>query len=187
MEIITYDEEIFKELPELNGPVEFYSCRFEQANFSHIDIRGLKFIDCTFTSCDASNLNVTNFTFRDCKFHNCKLVGINWCVAKNLSLLEFESTLLDMNTFQGLDISNTKFNNCRLRDVDFSDCIIENGEFVESDLTEANFNGANVKNSDFRKAKNYFIDPHFTQLGKSKFNLPEALTFFKALGIEIEP
>jgi uncharacterized protein YjbI with pentapeptide repeats len=96
-----------------------------------------------------------------------------------ISLIFF---LLNFSSFYQLKILNTKFNNCNLEEVDFTEAQISNAVFENCDLKNAVFDQTNLENSDFRTAFNFIIQPNQNKLKNAKFNrdsIEGLLTEFK--------
>jgi len=94
---------------------------FEDCNFSKADLSGVAFIDCTFKTCDMSLVKVNNTSFNNAKFIYCKLLGIDFIRCKDFLLsFSFNNCILDFASFYQKKIKKTLFNNCSIKEVDFS-------------------------------------------------------------------
>lgn len=87
--------------------------------------------------------------------------------------------------FQGLDLRRTRFINCSLKDIDFSDAKLGHAEFTHSVLENSAFHGADLTDADLRYASRYLIDPKYTRLKGTKVDLPEAVSILTAIGLDI--
>jgi len=164
---------------------EFINCNFDVFSHSEISFKNTKFIDCCFRKCDLSNTKMVGAVFRDTVFDHCKLLGINWSQVSAADDLKFSNSILDFCVFNNLELHRFEAIECRLKEADFSQCYLKKADFSGSELRGVNFNGCDLTEADFRGARNYFIDPNFSKIKKAKFDLPEATSFFKALGIDV--
>lgn len=133
-----------------------------------------------------SNIILLGSTLRDVIFKDSKVVGVNFSSCNRLSQLAFSDCLLDLSVFQGLEIPNFKAQNSSLKEVDLSEGKFPGASFCGSNLKNALFNASDLSGSDFRNAINYFLDPRFTRIKKSKFSMPEAMSLLNALEIIVE-
>ena len=124
-------------------------------------------------------------SFRHTSFKNCKLVGINWSTVNSVSLISFFECVLDLCSFMDIDLSSCEFKNSKIHDVEFSSCNLKRASFENSSLKNSNFTGANCEEVNFEGAKDYYIDPHHTNLKDAQFSLPEAISLFSAMEIKI--
>ena len=58
-------------------------------------------------------------------------------------------------------------------------------DFAGSDLERALFKGCDLEKANFIGAKNYSIDVTANTIKGARFSLPEAISLFAALGIEL--
>ncbi len=164
---------------------EFIDCTFHGLDLTEEDLSHSKFIDCRFESINLSNAKLLSCTFRDCSFVNCKLIGVNWSNTYAISLIKFSSSVLDFSIFNELNMSNSHFDKCKMHEIDFFGTNLKGSEFLECDLLKTSFNEANLANSDLRGSIQYCIDHKFTNIKGAKLSLPEALTLFKSLEVEV--
>ncbi|ATH07758.1 hypothetical protein BIY24_07300 [Halobacteriovorax marinus] len=165
---------------------EFVECHFTVKDLSSSSFKSSKIIECHFSGVNLSNIEVTNISIRDTKFHGCKIIGVNWSSIQTLSHVHFEECLMDMSTFQNLNLSGAKFINCSLVDVDFSESNLIKSSFYGSRLDGATFSNCNLSSADLRECRGYQIDPAITKIKKAKFSMPEALALLSAFDISIE-
>ncbi|MGK0413736.1 MAG: hypothetical protein ACJA1B_001944, partial [Polaribacter sp.] len=65
---------------------------------------------------------------------------------------------------------NTKFKNCNLEEIDFTETNLTNGVFDNCNLKGAIFDQTNLEKSDFRTASNFNINPQQNRLKNAKFS-----------------
>lgn len=165
---------------------EFISCRFVGVDLSSLSFDNSTLVECVFEKSNLSNATFKNSTLRDLTFKNCKLTGVNFSSVNSLFELKFYDCLLNLSSFHSCKSPNIVFSCCDLREADFNEAQMNGAIFCDSILEGASLNNGSFEKSDFRGAKNYFIDPKFTRIRKSKFSLPEALTLLTSLEVEVE-
>ena len=121
------------------------------------------------------------------------MIGINWCQTdwELQSLLtkkrvNFDECLLDHSRFIGLDLSETKFINCKARQMDFEGANLENADFSGADLEGTRFINCDLSRANFSNALNYAINAGQNKLHKTHFSLPEAVSLLHSLDIILE-
>ena len=74
------------------------------------------------------------------------MLGVNWCLAdwETQSLLlrkrvEFENCIINHSLFIGMDLSDTKFQNCKSKHVDFEGANLSRADFSGTDLEASVF------------------------------------------------
>ncbi|MHB1107356.1 MAG: pentapeptide repeat-containing protein [Lutibacter sp.] len=85
-----------------------------------------------------------------------------------------------------MKLKNTKFNKCKLQEVDFSETDLTNASFNNCDLIGSIFNATILEKADFRTSYNYSIDPEINRLKKAKFSLQGVVGLLGKYQIEIE-
>lgn len=162
---------------------EFVGCEFSGIDFSSRQVKHCKFIECSFVKSNLSNIQVLSSIFRDVGFNSCKVMGVNFSNAETVVDIKFNECLLDLCVFQNLELKNSQFLKCSMKEVDFAECNLENSDFNGSDLKEAVFSNSNLKKVSFLEAYNYSIDIRFNEIKKAKFDLPEAVSLLRSLDI----
>jgi uncharacterized protein YjbI with pentapeptide repeats len=66
-------------------------------------------------------------------------------------------------------MKKTKFENCSLKEVDFTETDLSDAEFNSCDLLRAVFINSNLEKTDFRTAINFSIDPDKNKIRKARF------------------
>ena len=85
-----------------------------------------------------------------------------------------------------MELKNTKFKDCLLREVDFVETDMTGLNFVQCDFEGALFENTVLRKADFRSSFNYSINPELNQIAKAKFSLPEIKGLLNHYDIEIE-
>ena len=117
---------------------EYDSCRFVNCNFASTHLSGAIFIDCEFTDCDFSNAYVKETAFRDAQFVSCKALGVLWQECSELLFaINFEKCQLDFSSFYQMNLKNSRFTECSLKDVDFASANAVGVVFENCELTNA--------------------------------------------------
>lgn len=165
---------------------EFTGIEFVEVDFTETPLKGLIFLDCKFSSCNFANTSIQNTVFRGVLFENCNMMGINWTDARKGGDFNFVGCKLDFGCFQSVDLRGRRFEDCSIKEADFSQANLAKSMFSGSVLSGASFTGANLEKCDFRSAQRYQIDPRYTKMKEAKFSFPEAITLLHALGIDIE-
>ena len=68
-------------------------------------------------------------------------------------------------------MKKTKFEDCSLKEVDFSAADLSMAVFLNCDLSQAVFQQTNLEKADFRTAFNYSLNPEANKIKKAKFSL----------------
>jgi uncharacterized protein YjbI with pentapeptide repeats len=107
----------------------YENCTFLNCDFSNGNLYDFKFEDCEFFECNFSLAHLAGTAFRNVHFKDCKMLGLHFddCAAFGLAF-SFENCTLNHSSFYKLKIKQTKFLNCSLVAVDFT----------ETDLTQSN-------------------------------------------------
>lgn len=184
-----FSDQAFEALEEKGSIVDgstFEDCVFVKCSFTHAVFKGCRFVDCQFDGCDLSNLQVTASVFRGTSFNGSKLIGVNWANAASVSRLSFDSSRLDLSSFVGMDLRNTRIHACSAREADFADSNLSDSDCSHTDFAGARFANTNLKKADFRLATNYSIRPLSNQIKKARFSLPEATLLLYGLDIVLD-
>ncbi len=174
-------EQVFNE-----GTEEISGLEFIEINFTEIKLKARIFNDCKFTQCNLSNVSLMNSSLRSIDFENSNLMGVNWVEARTGIQVAFRGCKLDYGCFQSIDLRGVEFRDCSIKEADFSGANLSKAIFSGSFLSETSFANVNVEGADFRRARNYFIDPKFAKLKGAKFSFPDGLVLIEALGCVIE-
>ncbi len=154
--------------PELK---HFEGVNFTACNFSNANLSSCKFIDCCFTDCDLSMAQLRQASFQDVKFIGCKLLGLQFdkCSAFALSF-RFENCMMDHVVFYKVKMPGTYFQNCRIREADFTEAIADKVCFDNCDLQSTVFERSSLLQADFRTAHNFALDPEENKLKDARFS-----------------
>ncbi len=166
---------------------EYESCTFGQCNFSNSDLSAVTFLDCELVDCNLSLATLSNTAFKNVQFRNCKLLGLHFenC---NPFLLEmyFDGCQLNLSSFYKLILKKTRFKNCTLHEVDFTEADFTNSSFADCDMTGCIFDRTTLEKADFRTAFNYSIDPENNRLKQAKFSLEGVVGLLHKYNVAIE-
>lgn len=84
-----------------------------------------------------------------------------------------------------MDLYQSSFSNCILKEVCFEDTDLECSKFTNSDLTDSTFKNSILRKADLSTAKNYNINANLNDIKQAKFSFPEAISLIYSLEIEI--
>jgi uncharacterized protein YjbI with pentapeptide repeats len=153
----------------------FYDCEFLHCNFTESRLLNCRFDACRFVDCNLSTAKIKGTAFQEVTFENCKLVG----------MIAFDACILDGSSFFGLYLQELKLEACHAHDVDFAEADCEHASFIQTDFDNSTFHHTRLAKADFTDALNYAIDVHTNSIAGAKFNLPEAASLLRGLGIEL--
>jgi fluoroquinolone resistance protein len=165
---------------------ECIQCSFIDLDLNAMDLSGTRFMECTFTNCNMSNVVLKKATLRNCEFTDCKLMGVDFSSLQTIVYLKFHNSSLDYSVFNSTVLKKSIFTNCSLKEADFSSAVLSGSDFSQSILSGANFSRADLSLCDFRGARDYTIEPTYTNISKAKFSLPEAMALLKSFDITVE-
>jgi fluoroquinolone resistance protein len=169
------ENEVFKSLKAeafKNGDVIYENCEFVNCDLSYADLSNQTFINCSMQLCNLSLVRVNNAGFQNVVFKECKVTGVNFSHTNSFSFaVAFEGCTMDYSVFQKRKMKDTRFDNCLLRECDFSEADLSNAKFKDCDMTRAVFNRTILKGADFTSANYYHIDPENNTMAKAKFSL----------------
>jgi len=153
---------------------DYENCNFINCNFSNSDLSSVNFIDCEFESCDLSMAKLIDTSFNNVYFKSCKLLGLHFDDCNKFSLsFSFDNCIINLSSFYKLKIQNTKFLNCELQEVDFTETNLTLSILNGCDLSKAVFENTIIEKTDFRTSYNYSIDPNKNKIKKAKFSINE--------------
>jgi fluoroquinolone resistance protein len=179
----------FPKLSLENASVQFKifeECEFTGCNFVSCKFKKCKFINCSFNDCTISDMVPFNCRFNEVKFARCKVMGVDWTKTEDLRGLDFSSCQINYSNFRMLKIPKTKLIVCEAKEVDFTEADLNQSDFQRTDFEKSLFFKTNLSQSDFRGAKNYYIDIKNNVIKKAHFSLPEAMSLLKSLDIIID-
>jgi uncharacterized protein YjbI with pentapeptide repeats len=190
MEKVVVEEQTFEKLDITTHPLAFgkyEQCHFRHCNFANANLSGFHFTDCTFSNCNFSLANTSQTVFSEVKFKDCKLLGLHFDYCKEYPFsVTFENCLLNLSCFYQRKLKKTKFINCSLQEVDFTEADLSHVVFEDCNLLQATFDRTNLEGTDFRTAVNYHLDPEKNKLKKTKFSAVGAMGLLSKYDIEIE-
>jgi uncharacterized protein YjbI with pentapeptide repeats len=165
---------------------DFYDCKFINCNFTGTVFEKCLFEDCTFIECDLSLIKPKYCSFIDVNFKNCKAVGVNWAEAATPLRVDFYSCKINLSSFFGINLTKIIMTECIAKEVDFTGANLTKGNFEKTDFENSRFLKTNLTQSNFRNSTNYGIDPKCNLLKKTRFSLPEAISFLSGLDIILD-
>ncbi|MFT5701440.1 MAG: fluoroquinolone resistance protein [Desulforhopalus sp.] len=185
-----YEDQTFKAAEIATAPqmqcTEFCDCAFVDCKFASISFFDCIFENCTFENCDLASASLKHTSFRDVIFTESKLTGIQWAEATLPLDVHFRRSILNYSGFVGVDMRNAEIVRCQLKEVDFSETNLSKTDCRYSDFSGARFNNTNLSYANFTRATAYSIHPASNILRKTKFSLPEAISFLDTLDIILE-
>ncbi len=165
---------------------EYEVCSFDECDFTGLDFRDIHFEECTFTNCNFTEVKINNTAFKQVQFTECKMLGLQFANCNPFLLeMNFDKCLLDYASFYQLNLSNSKIEDCSLKDVDFVEAKLHKSSFTGSDLYSATFQQTDLTQCDFRGAKNYSMDPSINKIKGAIFSKDEVLGLLVKYGIKI--
>ncbi|MBL4631593.1 MAG: pentapeptide repeat-containing protein [Paraglaciecola sp.] len=169
---------------------EFDGCTFEKCNFNQAIFNRCNFVDCEFIHCNLSNVKMQYSKFSDVCFRDSKIIGIDWTKVAWPSLLfsspiKFYKSILNDSSFYGLSLQNLVIEECKAHNVDFREGDFRHANFTYSDLSGRFFSNTNLSAADFSQATDYDIDIYQNTIKKAKFSRFEAISLLASLEIEL--
>ena len=169
-----YDNEAFDGLDYAEKTVkgrEFQTCIFKKCDLSNSSFLNSKFIDCVFEGCNLSLIKLGATYLNNVAFSNCKLLGVNFSECQGLLFtVGFNNCVLDLTSFLGRKMLNTRFVRSSLKEATFSQANVAGSVFDDCDLWGAIFNRTDLSGADFSTAYNYDIDPEINNIRKATFS-----------------
>lgn len=165
----------------------FEGCTFKACRFNEMSLARVVLETCTFVNCEFILTTIENATLNTVYFKESKLMGLNFADCNKFCFLpEFEDCILDSVVFYSNNLQKGKFIHCRIKNCDFTECDMREVNFDESTFETTVFQKCNLAKADFRKACNYSVDPFNNNIKKARFSLPEAQSFLRFLGIDLQ-
>jgi uncharacterized protein YjbI with pentapeptide repeats len=185
-----FDNETFSKIDFAKTKIkkgEYDHCTFLNCNFENVHASAIQFIECEFVHCNFSNAILKDTAFKDVNFVNCKMIGVKFNEL-NPFLLQFTFTgyQLSFSFFYQLKILRTKFKNCNLQEVDFTETVLINSVFDECDFKNTVFDQTNLEKTDFRTSVNFNINPDTNRLKGARFTKENVLGLLSKYKIHIE-
>lgn len=165
---------------------EIECVRFEQCDFSGMDLSDVIFIECTFLECNFSNTILSRTSFRECFFLSCKLVGVRF--DEGIPFLQppqFKNCDLKLASFVSMKLHSIHFERCKLTETDFTLADLTGAIFEESDLSGAIFQNTDMKNADLQTSYHYSIDPERNNIKNVKVIRDNLAGFLDKYGLDI--
>mgnify|MGYP003117681470 CR=1 FL=1 len=152
---------------------EYELCTFTSCDFSNSELSKIKFIECEFVGCNLSSVNIFGASFQEVKFMDCKMLGLRFDLCDSFGLaIDFSNCQLDHSSYYRVKLTNSRFLNCTLKDIDLSEADLTKVLVDKCDLSGAIFDRTNLEKADFSSAFNYSIDPENNKIKAASFSLP---------------
>jgi fluoroquinolone resistance protein len=181
----TFNKSDFTVNPPEKG--EYDSCRFQNCDFSDVNLSGFVFTECEFVACNLSLAKLGKTALKDCRFKDCKMLGLHFEDCSDfLFQVGFDNCQLNLSSFFKRKLKQTTFRNTSLQEVDFTEADLTAAVFDQCDMTNATFDRSILEKADFRSAFNYSIDPENNRIKKAKFSVAGLPGLLYKYGIEIE-
>lgn len=130
--------------------VKYNGCRFDNCEFSGLDMQYSEFDDAEFIDCDFGLAKLDFVDARNSQFHGGDDV---YFTGARLVQADFSGSILDGAGFSGINAYGAKFFCASLRKANFADANLSFANFKCADLRGANFAGANLKGANFTDAQ----------------------------------
>ena len=165
----------------------YEQCTFSDCDFSNAVLSPLVFVECTFVSCNLSMVKSLGTGMRKVDFQHCKLLGFRFDTCSDLSFeVSFTHCTLDFASFFNRKMKGTRFAECSLCEVDFTDADLSKAVFDECDLDQAFFEGTTLLGTDFRTATSVVLDPEKNKLKGARFSSSNVLGLLQKYQLDIE-
>ena len=160
---------------------------FQKKVWGEKELVNARFVDCTFDQCNFSLTKLIGSRFQNAQFIHCKFMGVNFGRCDpTFSKLSFKNCLIATCNFSDLDLKNTLFLECKIRETHFTNSNLAGALFTKSDFEGSVFHNTDLRGADFRGAINYSINPLTNKLQKAKFSKPEVMALLEHLEIEFD-
>jgi uncharacterized protein YjbI with pentapeptide repeats len=175
------------DLKTLGVAREYDGCSFISCDLSGMSLAGVRFIECNFTGCNLSLADLNGTALQDVVFDNCKMLGMRFDQCSDFALkVHFRNCVLDNSSFFRGKFKNTRFENCRMHEVDLTEANFQGSVFAACDLWGATTDHTDLEGADLTTAFNYTIDPERNRIRKARFSLAGLPGLLHKYGIEIE-
>ncbi|WP_243414790.1 pentapeptide repeat-containing protein [Flagellimonas aquimarina] len=166
---------------------DYENCIFENCKFSDSYLDNQNFMECEFIECDLGNANVKNTIFKEVVFKRCKLIGLHIEDCNDfLMSFQFENCNLNLASFLGMKLANTRFTECKLVQTDFAQADLTKALFLNCNMENAIFQHTVLEKADLSTSFNFNIDPEQNRLKKAKFSKDNLRGLLKKYDIVIE-
>ncbi len=181
----SFEKQDFSASPLTKG--EYEACQFLNCSFAEGDLKNIRFTDCQFKGCNLSLAKLGGSTFKDVVFEDCKLMGLHFETCNELLFtVEFRNCVLDLCSFYRRKMKKTRFENCSLREADFSEADLSACLFENCDLENTTFENTLLEKADLRTSFNYRIDPERNRLKGTRFSIHGLPGLLEKYGILVE-
>lgn len=166
---------------------DYENCSFFNCNLTNADLSGINFSECTFKGCNLSVVKLNGTTFRDAHFVDCKLTGMHFENCNEILFsVDFKNCNLTLASFYALGVKKTRFKNCILHEVDFTQSDLSGSLFDNSDFAKSKFDLTNLIKADLRTSYNFSIDPEKNKIKKAKFSSSGIIGLLDKYDIDVD-
>ncbi|PZR28705.1 MAG: hypothetical protein DI538_24710, partial [Azospira oryzae] len=154
---------------------------------SGTDLSESVFMECEFRGCNLSMVKLSKTALRVVRFKECKLVGLHFDDCHDfLFEVAFDHCNLHLSIFFRKKMKKTRFVNCDLREVDFSETDLGMAVFTNCDLAQATFDNTILEKADLSTSYNYSINPDGNYIKKARFSKEGVIGLLDRYDIVIE-
>ncbi len=154
----------------------FDECTFRDVQFNASTHTDAAFTNCTFTHC----------SFFDATFARCKLVGsmFSRCTYGVMKVAGGDWSFVGL---PGAKLSNTTFEDVRMREADLTGTSFEGAKLLRVDLSGAWLHGAKLSGCDLRGSDLSTLDPLATEVHRAVIDVDQAVVVAGAVGFDVRP
>lgn len=190
-----YEREHHKDLDisdEVYRDLRFIDCTFEDCKFQSMTIDNCEFLDCEFINCNIVSLTSETSDVKSATIKKSNLIGVNWSelISDQYSyaspIYKMNETFLKYNTFSMLNLSKVDFKQNTFDECLFDQCELNDSKFNDSVFTNSQITNSNLERSDFKGAKDYYIDLKTNKIKDARFSYPEVTNLLNSLDITID-
>lgn len=185
-----YGKETFSKIDysdkELSGK-EFNACTFAHCNFLNSNLSHNEFTNCYFDTCNLSMAMLEHTKLDNAQFINCKIMGVDFSKCSDfLFSASFSKCTLDFTQFLGKNLKKIKFEDCSMKEANFTESNLTDAALINCDLSRTVFYRTTLIKADFRTSYNYTIDPELNRIKNAKFSMNGVLGLLEKYDISVE-
>lgn len=186
MNMLYFTDQSFERINSLSKGT-YEQCEFLGCDFANLDLSAFVFTDCRFNDCNLSMAKLYNTGFKDINFSSCKLLGLRFddCNAFGF-VVTFDTCILNHCSFYKTKLTNTRFTQCQVHEVEFTEADLHSAIFDACDLHFSTFERTNLEKADFRTAVNFSINPTLNRIKNAKFSPDRLAGLLDSFSIVIE-
>lgn len=167
---------------------KFENCNFDNCNFLGTYLDETSFDGCVFTNCRISLVKITNSTkMQNVRFEKCEILGVLFSKSKKvISPIHFDECHLKNCDFSDMKLNSSKFIKCLIEGSDFINSELKLASFKKSRLPDTTIQGCTLIDSNFLHASDFLINPAENKLFNAKFSASGLIGLVKTFGIKVE-